>query len=151
MQGLLARLDEFVVPFAALLEEPEQRRHTGEYLTGLLSKLKHKTSEGIAYLLDQERQGLQKFVGHVPWDHQPLLGLLAQQVGAELGEPDGVLVFDPSGKQQAAWRLPSFVGASRPVGITVDGQGRVYISDGLTSQVVRVPLAALLATPPATP
>jgi SRSO17 transposase len=97
LQGLLARLDEFVVPFAALLQEPEQRRHTVEYLTGLLSKLKHKTSEGIAYLLDQERQGLQKFVGHVPWDHQPLLALLACQVGAELGEPDGVLVFDPSG------------------------------------------------------
>ena len=97
LQGLLARLDEFVLPFAALLEEPEQRRHTVEYLTGLLSKLNHKTSEGIAYLLDQERQGLQKFVGHVPWGHQPLLALLAHQVGAELGEPDGVLVFDPSG------------------------------------------------------
>ena len=97
LQGLLARLEEFVVPFAALLQEPEQRRHTIEYLTGLLSKLEHKTSEGIAYLLDQERQGLQKFVGHVPWDHQPLLVLLARQVGAELGEPDGVLVFDPSG------------------------------------------------------
>jgi len=97
LQGLLTRLEEFVVPFAALLEEPEQRRHTVEYLTGLLSKLDHKTSEGIAYLLDQERQGLQKFVGHVPWSHQPLLSLLARQVGAELGEPDGVLVFDPSG------------------------------------------------------
>jgi len=97
LQGLLVRLKEFVAPYAALLEEPEQQRHTVEYLTGLLSELKHKTSEGIAYLLDQERQGLQKFVGHVPWDHQPLLALLARQVGAELGEPDGVLVFDPSG------------------------------------------------------
>lgn len=97
LEGLLARLKEFVVPYASLLEEPEQRQHTVEYLTGLLSRLKHKTSEGIAYLLDQERQGLQKFVGHVPWGHQPLMALLARQVGAELGEPDGVLVFDPSG------------------------------------------------------
>jgi SRSO17 transposase len=97
LQGLFSRLDEFVKPYAALLDEPEQREHTVEYVTGLLSKLKHKTSEGIAYLLDQERQGLQKFVGHVPWGHQPLLALLARQVGTELGEPDGVLVFDPSG------------------------------------------------------
>ena len=56
LQGLFSRLDEFVKPYAALLDEPEQRKHTVEYVTGLLSKLKHKTSEGIAYLLDQERQ-----------------------------------------------------------------------------------------------
>ena len=96
LDGLMERLEAFVEPYAALLREPEQRRHAVEYLTGLLSKLEHKTSEGIAYLLDQERQGLQKFVGHVPWDHGPLLSLLRDEVAAELGERDGVLVFDPS-------------------------------------------------------
>jgi SRSO17 transposase len=97
VDGLLTRLDEFIVPFAAILAEPEQRRHATEYVTGLLSKLEHKTGEGIAYLHDQERQGIQKFIGHVPWGHQPLLTLLAQQVGEDLGEKDGVIVFDPSG------------------------------------------------------
>jgi SRSO17 transposase len=95
-EGLLTRLEEFVLPFTAALAEPEQRRHTVEYMTGLLSKLEHKTSEGIAYLHDRERQGLQKFLGDVPWGHQPLLVTLARQVGADLGEPDGVIVFDPS-------------------------------------------------------
>ncbi len=75
----------------------EQRRHTVEYLTGLISKLEHKTGEGIAYLHDQERQGLQKFIGLSPWDHSSLLRTLAKQVGNELGEPDGVIVFDLSG------------------------------------------------------
>ena len=65
-------------------------------MTGLLSKLEHKTGEGIAYLHDQERQGIQKFIGQVPWEHQPLLTTLADQVGEDLGEPDGVIVFDPS-------------------------------------------------------
>jgi SRSO17 transposase len=97
VDGLLDRLDVFIAPFAASLNEPEQRRHTAEYVTGLLSKLEHKTGEGIAYLHDQERQGIQKFIGHVPWDHQPLLATLAEQVGAELGEEDGVIIFDPSG------------------------------------------------------
>ena len=96
IDGLLSRLETFVQPFAASLREPEQRRHTVEYLTGLLSKLEHKTGEGIAYLHDQERQGLQKFIGQVPWDHQPLLATLARQVGEDLGEADGVIVFDPS-------------------------------------------------------
>src|SRR5512133_3455632 len=95
-EGLLTRLEEFVLPFTAALAEPEQRRHTVEYLIGLLSKLDHKTSEGIAYLHDRERQGLQKFIGDVPWGHQPLLMTLALRVGADLGEPDGVIVFDPS-------------------------------------------------------
>jgi SRSO17 transposase len=96
IDGFLSRLDIFVQPFSASLDEPEQQRHTIEYLTGLLSKLKHKTGEGIAYLLDQERQGIQKFIGQVPWEDQPLLKTLATQVGDELGERDGVIVFDPS-------------------------------------------------------
>jgi SRSO17 transposase len=96
IDGFLARLKAFVQPFAASLREPEQQRHTIEYLTGLLSKLKHKTGEGIAYLLDQQRQGLQKFLGQVPWEDRPLLTTLATQVGNDLGEADGVIVFDPS-------------------------------------------------------
>ena len=94
--GLLERLESFAKPYASALAEPEQRQHTVEYIRGLLSKLDHKTGEAIAYLHDQERQGIQKFIGHVPWDHQPLLTTLAQQVATDLGEPDAVIVFDPS-------------------------------------------------------
>src|SRR3954452_2634558 len=97
LEGMLTRLETFVQPFAAALEEPAQRRHALEYMTGLLSDLEHKTGEGIAYLHDQPRQGLQKFIGHVPWPHQPLFATLVDQVAAQLGEPDAVLVFDPSG------------------------------------------------------
>lgn len=96
MDGLSSRLESFVHPFAAALSEPEQHRHTVEYLTGLLSKLEHKTGEGIAYLNGQERQGIQKFIAQVPWDHSPLLDTLACQVGEDLGEADGVIVIDPS-------------------------------------------------------
>jgi SRSO17 transposase len=94
--GLLERLQSFTEPYAIALTEPEQREHTVEYIRGLLSKLDHKTGEAIAYLHDQERQGIQKFIGHVPWKHQPLLTTLARQVGTDLGEPDAVIVFDPS-------------------------------------------------------
>jgi SRSO17 transposase len=96
MRGLLKRLEVFVEPFSKSFLQPEQRRHAAEYMTGLLSKLERKTGEAIAYLHDQERQGLQKFVGFVPWDHTPLLATLGRQVGEDLGEPDGVIVFDPS-------------------------------------------------------
>jgi len=97
LRGVLPRLEEFVEPFAENLPGPEHRRHATEYVTGLMSRLERKTGEGIAYLHDQQRQGIQKFIGEVPWDHQPMLRTLAGQVGHELGEPDGVIVFDPSG------------------------------------------------------
>jgi SRSO17 transposase len=96
IRGLLHRLDAFVVPYATSLASPEQRRHAAEYMTGLLSKLERKTSEAIAYLHDQPRRGLQKFVGEAAWDHASLLDTLARQVGEDLGEPDAVIVFDPS-------------------------------------------------------
>jgi SRSO17 transposase len=96
IDGLLSRLEIFVQPFTMSLSEPEQHRHAIEYLTGLLSKLEHKTGEAIAYLHDQERQGIQKFIGQVTWDHRPPLETLASQVGKDLGEADGVIVFDPS-------------------------------------------------------
>ena len=96
LKDLLPRLNQFVGPFVESLFEPEQKRHTLEYITGLVSGLECKTAEGIAYLHDQDRQGIQKFIGFVPWDHKPMLTTLAAQVGQELGEADGVIVFDPS-------------------------------------------------------
>lgn len=96
LREILPRLAKFVEPFAARLAEPEQRRHVGEYVTGLLSKLERKNVESIAYLHDQGRQGLQKFMGQCPWDHRPLVQELVRQVGSELGDAGAVLVFDPS-------------------------------------------------------
>ena len=48
MQGLFKRIETFAEPFAKSLEQPEQRRHAAEYLTGLLSPLKRKTGAAIA-------------------------------------------------------------------------------------------------------
>ena len=95
LDGLLERLAEFVLPFAASLPSPWRGR-VEEYVTGLLSSLEHKTAEGIAYLFDRDRQPLQRFLGQAEWDFRPLLDVLAGQVGDRLGEADGVIVFDPS-------------------------------------------------------
>jgi SRSO17 transposase len=97
LRDMLPRLERFVKPFAALLATPEQQTHLHEYVSGLVSNLERKNVEEIAYYHDQERQALQKFIGQVPWDHRPLVTELARQVGAEIGEADGVIVFDPSG------------------------------------------------------
>jgi SRSO17 transposase len=96
LRGVMPRLEVFLQPFFATLRSAEQRINTRQYVTGLLSELDGKDVESIAYLHDRERQGLQKFIGQSEWDHEPLLAELVRQVGTELGEADGVLVFDPS-------------------------------------------------------
>jgi SRSO17 transposase len=96
LNGVLPRLETFLQPFVATLQTPERQTNARHYVQGLLSDLGSKDVESIAYLHDRERQGLQKFIGQAQWSHRPLLTELARQVGRELGEPDGVLVFDPS-------------------------------------------------------
>ena len=94
--GVVDRLVDFVDPFSKLLSQPAQRRHTEDYLTGLVSDLERKNVESIAYRHDQDRRNVQHFIGCAERDHAPLMQELARQVGKELGEDDGVLVFDPS-------------------------------------------------------
>lgn len=96
LRGLVPRLEAFLQPFVATLQREETRRNALHYAQGLLSNLGGKSAEAIAYLHDQDRQALQKFLGQAAWDDRPLRAELARQVGVELGEPDGVLVFDPS-------------------------------------------------------
>jgi len=96
LRGALPRLQAFLQPFVEALHSSEQQTNAQHYVQGLLSDLKGKDVESIAYLHDRERQGLQKFIGQAEWDHQPLLTELVRQVGTELGEAEGVLVFDPS-------------------------------------------------------
>lgn len=96
LRGVMPRLESFLQPFVATLRSPEQQTNARHYVQGLLSDLDGKDVESIAYLHDRERQGLQKFIGQAEWEHRPLLTELTRQVGTELGEADGVLVFDPS-------------------------------------------------------
>ena len=97
LEGVLKRLDEFVKPFAASLKHDAQRQHAAEYVAGLVSNVKRKNIETIAYLHEQDRQPMQKFIGQRPWDEGPMIDELVRQVAASIGRADGVLVIDPSG------------------------------------------------------
>jgi SRSO17 transposase len=96
LRGVVPRLETFLEPFVKTLRTVEQKTNVTHYVSGLMSDLPSKDVESIAYLHDRDRQGLQKFIGQSEWDHRPALEELARQVASALGEPDGVLVFDPS-------------------------------------------------------
>ena len=84
-------------PFVESLARKEQVGHALTFVRGLLSDLDHRNVESIAYRFGQERMPLQWFIGVSKWDDQPLREELARQIARDLGDPDGVLVLDPSG------------------------------------------------------
>lgn len=96
LRGVLPRLECFLDPFVQHLQRHEQSQHARDYVAGLLSNLEYKNVESIAYLHDHEREPLQQFIGQSPWDHDLWIAELTRQVGQRLGNPDAVLVFDPS-------------------------------------------------------
>ena len=95
-RGMAERLTRFAEPFVECLHAPAQQEHAEKYMCGLMSDLKRKNVESIAYRHDEDRRNLQHFVGLAKWDARPLIRELVRQVGGELGEADGVIVFDPS-------------------------------------------------------
>src|SRR5215472_13192844 len=93
---MLDRLCAFVVPYQHALETETGQRSLHLYLQGLLSHLPGKNAEDIATFVDVERQIIQDFIGTIPWAHRPLITVLVGQVAERLGEPDGIIAFDPS-------------------------------------------------------
>src|SRR5256884_9134826 len=93
---MVDRLDEFVVPYQQALVTEADQPPMHLYLQGLLSHLPRKNAEDIAAWVDVERQVMQDFIGTAPWEHRRLLQVLVGQVAERLGEPDGIIAFDPS-------------------------------------------------------
>jgi len=93
---MLDRLGEFVVPYQRALESEAAHYPMHLYLQGLLSQLPRKNAEAIAAWVDVERQVIQDFIGIAPWNHQLLVTVLVGEVAEQLGEPDGIIAFDPS-------------------------------------------------------
>jgi SRSO17 transposase len=107
---VMARLETFMVPFVSTFrrQEPSAPAHT--YIRGLLSEVERKNVESIAYRFGQDRLPLQRFIGWAEWDEAPLRQELTRQVAEQLGQADGVLVFDPSAFAKSG---PESVGVAR--------------------------------------
>jgi hypothetical protein len=74
---MVGHLRDFVVPYQHALATEANQRNVYLYLVGLLSHLPRKNAEAIATLVDVERLVIQDFIGTAPWDHRPLVQVLA--------------------------------------------------------------------------
>ena len=124
------------------------------------------SSSGTIYVADYWNKRIQRFDSQLQYsgefeveswggrgitDRAYIVALADGTVLATDPANGNILIFNADGEEIAAWSLPSLANNSRPIGIAVDpAEENVYITDGQASQVVRVPLAILLA-PPAVP
>jgi SRSO17 transposase len=107
---VMARLETFMVPFVSTFRRQEPSEHAHTYVRGLLSEVARKNVESIAYRFGQDRLPLQRFIGWAEWDEAPLRQELTRQVAEQLGQAEGVLVFDPSAFAKSG---PESVGVAR--------------------------------------
>src|SRR6266571_7991148 len=76
----------------------EPRAHFFDYMVGQLSKLERKSIEPMALQVEGGTvRGMQRFISDVRWDEEQMRWNYHQLVAEELGEPDGVLMFDETG------------------------------------------------------
>ena len=93
---MVDRLSDCVAPYQRALKTEAGQRNVYLYLQGRLSHVPRKNAEDIATLVDVERLVLQEFIGTASWAHRPLVRVWVGQVVEQLGEPDGIIAFDPS-------------------------------------------------------
>lgn len=92
--GMRARLDRFLTPFFKHFHRSESRNNAAVMVKGLLSDLKRKNTESIAYRFGQKTRALQLFIGTADWDHQLIFNRIAKQAVKLIGEDDAILAFD---------------------------------------------------------
>src|SRR5262249_45261059 len=98
VEGFMDELWEFQSAFHDCFARSEPRAHFFDYMVGQLSKLERKSIEPMAlHVKGGTIRGLQRFISDVHWDEEQMRWNYHQLVAEELGEPDGVLMFDETG------------------------------------------------------
>ena len=96
--GFTDELQEFQGLFHDWFPRSEPRAHFFDYMVGQLSPLERKSIEPMALrVAGGSVRGLQRFLSEGPWDEEHMRWTYHQLVAAEMGEPDGVLLFDETG------------------------------------------------------
>src|SRR5437879_4996711 len=90
--------DPMIEAFHDCFARSEARGHFLDYMVGQYSPLARKSVEPMALAVEGSRiRSLQRFLSETVWDEEQMRWNYHQLVADELGEPDGVLMFDESG------------------------------------------------------
>ena len=98
VEGFMEELWEFQSAFHDCFARSEPRAHFFDYMVGQFSKLERKSIEPMALQVEGGTiRGMQRFISDVRWDEEQMRWNYHQLVADEMGEPDGVLMFDETG------------------------------------------------------
>src|SRR5262249_55169340 len=98
VDGFMEELWAFQSAFHDCFARSEPRAHFFDYMVGQFSKLERKSIEPIALQVEGGTiRGLQRFISDVVWDEDQMRWNYHQLVAEEMGDPDGVLMFDETG------------------------------------------------------
>src|ERR671937_2552569 len=98
VEGFMDELWEFQSAFHDCFARSEPRAHFFDYMVGQCSKLERKSIEPMALEVEGGTiRGLQRFISDVVWDEDQMRWNYHQLVAEEMGDPDGVLMFDETG------------------------------------------------------
>jgi SRSO17 transposase len=83
---------------ALLIAHPNSQAHARDYLAGLLAPIERKNGWTIAeYVGQKEPKAMQRFLNQAAWDADALRDMARSYAIENLGDPDAVLVADPTG------------------------------------------------------
>ena len=98
VEGFMDELWEFQAAFHDCFARSEPRAHFFDYLVGQYSPLERKSIEPMALRVEGGTvRGLQRFISDVSWDEEHMLWTYHQLVASEMGDSEGVLMFDETG------------------------------------------------------
>ena len=98
VEGFMEELWGFQSAFHDCFARSEPRAHFFDYMVGQFSKLERKSIEPMALQVEGGTiRGMQRFISDVMWDEEQMVWNYHQLVADEMGDPDGVLMFDESG------------------------------------------------------
>jgi len=98
LEGIVNELKGFHEQFSDCFLRSEPRENFYYYMLGQLSPLERKSIEPIALNIENAKvRAMQFFVSDAFWDENKILSKYRSMVKNDMGEPDGVLIFDESG------------------------------------------------------
>ena len=98
ISGFMEELKGFHSQFADCFSREEPRENLYYYMVGQMSPLERKSIEPIALNVKSAKvRAMQHFLSDIDWDEERILSRYHGMVAEDMGDADGVVIFDESG------------------------------------------------------
>jgi SRSO17 transposase len=98
VEGFVGELKAFLWEFRECFSRSESRENLFQYMVGQISELERKSIEPIALNVQEGKvRSMQRFISDVVWDEQQILRMYRSMVREDMGDRNGVLIFDETG------------------------------------------------------